>query len=393
MIPVCSSTNSQQDDHSDVMYLNPDAVWFGESLCPCPIISLRFLRSLLFKFIFTSNLRLLLIGVALTVATTFAHADEVVVPPLRPAPVFVDLPANGTVSFKVTPDESKVPAHFRLADHEFRFDAEDWYTHAAVRVSSVRLPSPVTTDIQVNNTVHAEYFQPAGKGPHPSCIVLHILGGDFLLSRTVANHLAQHGVAALFVKMPYYGPRRDPKSPRRMISRDPNETVASMTQAVLDIRRAAAWLRSRPELNPDQVGVMGISLGGIMSALAGAAEPQFDSVAIFLGGGNFAEFLWDSPLRQAEEFRRDWIAAGGTRDSFAKTLVSVDPVTHGPLLRGRRVLMVESIHDEVIPAANAIALHESIGREPRIVWLNAGHYTAIWYLPRELVRLETFFKR
>jgi dipeptidyl aminopeptidase/acylaminoacyl peptidase len=177
-----------------------------------------------------------------------------------------------------------------------------------------------------------------------------------------------------------------------MISRDPHETVAGMTQAVLDIRRGAAWLRSRPEVAPDRVGVMGISLGGIMSALSGAAEPRFDRVAIFLGGGNFAEFLWDSPLRQAQEFRRDWTASGGTRDSFASVLRPVDPVTHGPLLRGRRVLMVESRYDEVIPPANAIALHESIGREPELVWLNAGHYTAIWYLPRELVRLEQFFK-
>ena len=38
-------------------------------------------------------------------------------------------------------------------------------------------------------------------------IVLHILGADFALSRYFAARLADRGVAALFVKLPYYGER------------------------------------------------------------------------------------------------------------------------------------------------------------------------------------------
>src|SRR5436190_24321029 len=95
----------------------------------------------------------------------------------------------------------------------------------------VTFASPVTTDVAENNTVHGEYFQPAGRGPYPACVVLHILGGDFLLAETVAAHLARQGVAALFVKMPYYGPRRSKNSSRRMLSEDPRETVAGVTPA------------------------------------------------------------------------------------------------------------------------------------------------------------------
>ncbi len=57
--------------------------------------------------------------------------------------------------------------------------------------------------------VHAEYFAPVGFGPkRPGVIVLHILGADFPLSRYMAARLADRGVAALFVKLPYYGERR-----------------------------------------------------------------------------------------------------------------------------------------------------------------------------------------
>src|SRR5690606_11936745 len=117
-------------------------------------------------------------------------------------------------------------------------------------------------------------------------VVLHILGGEFALSRMTANSLAREGIAALFVKMPYYGERRSRSSPRRMISRDPHETVEGMTQAVLDIRRAAAWLAARPEVDKEKLGVTGISLGGIMSSLSAAAEPRFRKVAPYLAGGN-----------------------------------------------------------------------------------------------------------
>ncbi|MGH7202313.1 MAG: alpha/beta hydrolase, partial [Planctomycetaceae bacterium] len=224
-------------------------------------------------------------------------------------------------------------------------------------------------------------------------VVLHILGGDFALSQTIANALARKKVAALFIKMPYYGERRPEGSRRRMISRDPHETVAGMTQAVLDIRRAAAWLCNRPEVDADALGVTGISLGGIMSALSAAAEPRFRRVAIYLGGGKLGEMLWDEFDRfGAEEFRRQWIAAGGTRESFLETIRPVDPCSYGHLLRDRTVLMVAATEDEIIPRAATLALWESIGKKPELIWLDAGHVTAGRYIFGEIERLGKFFQ-
>ena len=112
-----------------------------------------------------------------------------------------------------------------------------------------------------NNTVHCEYFCPTSGGKNPGVIVLHILGGDFDLARLFCRALAADGTAALFLKMPYYGERQQPGSPVRMISIDPEETVRGMTQAVLDIRRAAAWLAARDEVDADAVGHHGDQSG------------------------------------------------------------------------------------------------------------------------------------
>lgn len=304
---------------------------------------------------------------------------------------FADVADQSTIEFTPAENEQAVPAQFRLKSHRFDSEAELRRESGAMRVHAVTFPSPVETTVEENNTVHAEYFQPAGKGPFPGVVVLHILGGEFPLSQTVASALARANVAALFVKMPYYGERRSSKSARRMISRDPRETVEGMTQAVLDIRRAAAWLSSRPEVDKQRLGVTGISLGGIMSSLSAAGEPRFRKVANYLGGGRLAEFLWDKDHPDAEAFRRQWLAMEETRESFVQTLASVDPVTYGALLRDRDVLMVAAKNDEIIPPAATIALWESIGKQPELVWLDAGHITAAKFLPGEMGRIAGFF--
>ena len=57
----------------------------------------------------------------------------------------------------------------------------------------------------------------------------------------------------------------------------------------------------------------------------------------------------------------------------------VDPVTYARPLPGRKILMLNASHDEVIPPACTDALWRAFG-EPEIVWWDAGHYTAVRYI-------------
>ena len=286
-------------------------------------------------------------------------------------------PRRGEVRFEPTADEPRVAERFRLPAHEFAFEqTEPANLGGTLEISRLTFPSPVETPHAANNTVHCEYFcpvTPAGQR-RPAVVVLHILGGDFPLSRLICTTLSTNGVAALFLKMPYYGPRRDPQSNARMISQDPRETVAGMTQAVLDIRRAVVWLAAREEVDPDQIGICGVSLGGITSALAATAEPRIAKVCPILAGGDVGRIVWESPELSAA--REKWVRQGGTRESLVELLKTVDPVTYAGNLGGRKVLMLNAAHDEVIPRACTESLWEAFGR-PRIVWFNAGHYSAL----------------
>src|SRR5690606_30762450 len=161
---------------------------------------------------------------------------------------------------------------------------------------------------------HCEYFQPrtvSGSAGAPAVVVLHILGGDFPLARLFCIGLAQRGCGALFLKMPYYGPRRSAESPRRMVSDDARQTVEGMTQAILDIRRATAWLAARSEVDSDRLGIFGISLGAITGALAATAEPRLENVCLLLAGGDLGAVGWQSP--ELARTREQWLNQGGTK--------------------------------------------------------------------------------
>lgn len=336
-----------------------------------------------------SRLPMIGIFVWLFTAIAIAHGEE----PQKPSD-YTSLPESGTVEFKITPSEKTVLQRFQMQDHQFSYNARFERLSGQVQISKVTFPSPVKTDLEENNTIHGLYFQPAGQGPFPGVVVLHILGGDFPLQQTVANALARNGVAALAIKMPYYGERRRKGHPRRMLSRDVNETVEGMTQAVLDIRQAVAWVKDRPEVDDVDLGVTGISLGGLMSALSAEAEPRIRKVGIQLAGGDLAQILWDADNPEVKGFRQEWTAKGGTRESFIETLKPIEPTTNGHLLKGRKVLMLAARKDEIFPVSSTLALWKSMGEEPELIWLeDAGHYTSLLYILRETERLSQFMKQ
>ena len=199
---------------------------------------------------------------------------------------------KGQVAFRPGPLESSIPERFRLEPAVFSYELEPVMNTRRYTVSKLRFPSPIETPDAENNMVHAEYFAPVGFGlKRPGVIVLHILGADFPLSRYMAARLADRGVAALFVKLPYYGERRpggEGQRTKRFLSADIERSVNAMRQAVCDVRRAAVWLSARPDIDRMRIGVSGISLGGIVSSLAAAVDPAIREGAFLLAGGDLA---------------------------------------------------------------------------------------------------------
>ena len=221
-------------------------------------------------------------------------------------------------------------------------------------------------------------------------VVLHILGADFALSRYFAARLADRGVAALFLKLPYYGERRPEGGKQRFLSTDIDRSTLSMKQGICDIRRAESWLAARPEVNPARLGVTGISLGGITSALATAIDPAIDRGAFLLAGGGLDEILWEMDEPEARQYRKQWLAAGRTRAELKALTTPYDPLTYADRLVGKKLLMMAGNIDEVVPPSAARALWEASGKPP-IRWFDCGHYSAAGFLLPAIRETVEFF--
>jgi dienelactone hydrolase len=284
----------------------------------------------------------------------------------------------------------QVPPPFKLPAAVFDFEIEPLLQTERYTVSAVRFPSPVESPDPENNTVHAEYFEPVGKKRRPAVVVLHILGADFPLSRYMAARLAEGGIAALFVKLPYYGERRPEGGTKRFLSTDIERSMRAMRQGICDVRRASAWLASRPDVDPQKLGVTGISLGGIVAAVAAAVDPTLNRGAFLLAGGDLARILWNLPEREASGARDRWVRAGRTFLDLQMLTTPFDPLTYANRLVGKRTLMIAGKVDEVIPPECTRALWVAAGRPP-IHWCDCGHFSAAGYLLPAIRETVAFF--
>jgi dienelactone hydrolase len=288
---------------------------------------------------------------------------------------------EGTVTFRVIGDQLNVPERYRLEEHTFPYKMQPKcsYDNMKVDVYRVQFPSPFKSPHEENNTVHAEYYRPRGKGPFPCTIVLDITGGDQSLSRLISATLGQEQIAALFVQMAYYGPRRPQGSNLRFLSPDVAHTMNAVRQTVLDLRRASAWMEARPEVDPNRLAILGTSLGSFMAALAGEMEPRLRSVVVLLGGGGLVDAYYDNP--QGKSLRRIWEALGGTKEKLAELIAPADPITCAANLKERRLLIIAGKQDEIVPPSASIALWKVTG-EQKIVWYNCTHYgAALYFVP------------
>jgi len=265
-------------------------------------------------------------------------------------------------------------------------------------VAHVQYPSPVVSELPQNNVIPVEYYLPKSpqlSGPRrPAVVCLHILDGSLELVRMLASVLASQGVPAVVFPLPYYGPRGASDGPYRILA-DPQRFVGVLEQAFLEVRRAVDFLAARPEVDPQHIGVAGISLGAIIAASAAEREPRIHKAGLILAGGNLRQIVQSA--REAAPLRLFIAGLDATQQaSIWATLDAVDPLSQASLLRERaqqgRVMMINAAEDEVIPRACTEQLAEALGISQHVIWLpNLGHYTAIAALPRILEKVAQFF--
>ncbi len=125
--------------------------------------------------------------------------------------------------------------------------------------------------------LQAEYFAPAGEGPHAGVVVLHESFGLNDDIRRISSRFAAAGYAALAPSLYSHGPRIVCLS--RVIV---DMLRGSVAREIGDIHAAREALAARPEVDAQRLAVAGFCQGGGFALIAGT-RPGFQAAAVNYG--------------------------------------------------------------------------------------------------------------
>lgn len=240
---------------------------------------------------------------------------------------------------------------------------------------SLTFPSALETPHPENNTVHCRYF-PAAGAPRGRAAVLVLPqwnadpGGHAGLCRL----LAWNGMSALRLSLPYHDRRMPPELTRAdyIVSSNVARTVQVCRQAVLDARRAIAWLASQ---GYDRIGILGTSLGSCLALLTTAHEPLIRAEALNHISPHFADVVWRGI---STRHVREGLDGRIELDLLRALWKPISPRWYLERVRDRRTLLVYARYDLTFP----VDLSEDLVREFRerqipheLAILPCGHYT------------------
>src|SRR4030042_714841 len=256
----------------------------------------------------------------------------------------------------------------------------------------VKFPVAKPTKYKENNIAYGEYYQPRRGTNWPLAILVHGWGDRSVLPcRLLARDLCKKGIAGFILYLVFHQKRMPDVVKERLPNLTPTEWFEGYRTSVIDIRQIMDWAGKNKYINKDRVAVIGISLGGIISAISMGVDERIGAGVILVAGGNYQSPAWlritEPGLSEAEysqsqnlyiQYLHEVAEKGVDNVTPSKKSYLTDPVTFAAHLRQRPLLMLNSMWDERIPKQSTIDLWEACGK-PEIKWYPATH-SYIWLL-------------
>lgn len=264
-------------------------------------------------------------------------------------------------------------------------------------VERLSFDSPYESPYAVNNKVYVDLFTPKDDGFKAFLLFIHGLGitkRKKLLYSLLPKRLARLGIKSAFLALPYHLERTPPGKSSALWFRDFNDvqTAAFFHQAVLDARATLKLLACGARSY-----VAGISLGAMIAIITLAVEESLKGGFLILGGGNLERIVWKGSVRLFmteegcgrgichrlykiyPEYLEEVKRRGSWRDvELPKICFLFDPLTFAPFVKDKKITMINSLFDTVIPLKSAIELWRALG-EPEIHWLPSTHGLTVFF--------------
>ncbi len=186
--------------------------------------------------------------------------------------------------------------------------------------------------------------------------------------------LAWSGMSALRLSLPYHDWRMPPELHRAdyIVSANVARTVQVCRQAVLDARRAIAWLAAR---GYERIGILGSSLGSCLALLTTAHEPLIRAEALNHISPHFADVVWRG---LSTRHVREGLDGHIELDLLRTLWRPISPRWYLERLRDRKTLLVYARYDLTFPpdlSEDLVAAFRELHIPHEVATLRCGHYT------------------
>jgi hypothetical protein len=165
------------------------------------------------------------------------------------------------------------------------------------------------------------------------------------------DRVTSHGLAAVGFVSALTGQRFANRPMREWFVSQLEESMGTTTH---DVQLIIDYLQTRNDLSTDHVAMFGQGSGAAVAILAASVDPRIDTLDLLNPWGDWPDWLKSSPVVPDSE-RANYL----TPDFLAKATL-VEPMTHLPLLGGRRLRVQQVLDDPDDPPAARDKLAQAV---------------------------------
>jgi dienelactone hydrolase len=230
-------------------------------------------------------------------------------------------------------------------------------TNKGVEVSAISFDSPD------GGRATGLLFDPVTRSSlRPGIVLMHGGPGNARQMTGQGQALAEHGAVVIAIDAPF---ARRSGAWVRFSAQDRAEQI----QLIKDLQRAVDVLRARANVDDERLAYLGISYGGAMGALFVGIERRIKAAVLVVGDGGLVSHF--TGPEDSNGILADLSCA--TRADWLRAMTPIEPIRFIPHAPPTALLLQSGRQDNLVPAADAEALHAAAPDSTTIRWYDAGH--------------------
>ncbi|MEW6777760.1 MAG: alpha/beta fold hydrolase [Bdellovibrionota bacterium] len=273
----------------------------------------------------------------------------------------------------------------QITAEEFRFDsAHEPLCEAYQRRHAREYP--------LNLQVCGRIFRHLDERPRPMALYIHgwMEPGPAVEERVLfPRFLKDLDIDVAHIHLPFHGKRRPPHTPfhgMHFWTSDLVRSFEAMRQSVSDVRQLVRYLKQR---FGRPVGLVGVSLGGVVTMAAACADAGIDFAIPIISHLSMADIVTRAPI--LAKMNGDLEKWGVTREELERIEKRLGLNRFPPLVPKERQLWIAARHDLYVHADAVEKQWENWGRPP-IRWYEGSHLSIVFEIPQILAWCGEFLE-